>query len=84
MPPPETFTEEGCFITELHNTELDPAVSIARARVEPGVLTALLRHNGQRPGPRSAAGGRAFGVGGPAGAVGADEHELDPGALSPR
>jgi mannose-6-phosphate isomerase-like protein (cupin superfamily) len=41
MPPPETFTEEGCFITELHNTERDPAVSIARARVEPGVLTAL-------------------------------------------
>jgi mannose-6-phosphate isomerase-like protein (cupin superfamily) len=41
MPTSETFTEEGCFIAELHNTESDPTVSIARARVEPGVLTAL-------------------------------------------
>jgi hypothetical protein len=39
--PSEFFTEEGCFITELHNTEDDPAVSVARARVEPGVRTAL-------------------------------------------
>jgi mannose-6-phosphate isomerase-like protein (cupin superfamily) len=38
---PETFTEEGCFITELYNTGIDPAVSVARARVEPGVVTAL-------------------------------------------
>jgi mannose-6-phosphate isomerase-like protein (cupin superfamily) len=38
---PETFTEEGCFITELYNTASDPAVSVARARVEPGVVTAL-------------------------------------------
>ena len=41
MSRPEFFTSEGCFITELHNTESDPAVSIARARVEPGVATAL-------------------------------------------
>jgi len=39
--PSEFFTEEGCFITELHNTEDDPAVSVARARVQPGVRTAL-------------------------------------------
>lgn len=31
---------ERCFITELANDENDPAVSIARARVEPGVTTA--------------------------------------------
>ncbi len=37
----EFFTEEGCFITELHNSADDPAVSVARARVEPGVRTAL-------------------------------------------
>jgi mannose-6-phosphate isomerase-like protein (cupin superfamily) len=37
----EFFTDEGCYITELHNTEQDPAVSVARARVPPGALTAL-------------------------------------------
>ena len=35
----EYYFEEGCFITELHNTETDPAVSVARARVEPGRTT---------------------------------------------
>jgi mannose-6-phosphate isomerase-like protein (cupin superfamily) len=38
---PEVFTEERCFILERWNSELDPGVSIARARVEPGVTTAL-------------------------------------------
>jgi len=37
----EFFTEEGCFITELYGTPDDEAVSVARARVEPGVETAL-------------------------------------------
>jgi mannose-6-phosphate isomerase-like protein (cupin superfamily) len=37
--PAEFFTSEGCFITELHNTPGDPSVSVARARVEPGVTT---------------------------------------------
>ena len=35
----EFFTSEKCFITELSNTPDDPTVSIARARVEPGVTT---------------------------------------------
>jgi mannose-6-phosphate isomerase-like protein (cupin superfamily) len=35
----EYYFEEGCFITELHNTADDPAVSVARARVEPGKTT---------------------------------------------
>jgi mannose-6-phosphate isomerase-like protein (cupin superfamily) len=35
----EFFTSEGCFIAELSNTPDDPAVSIARARVAPGVTT---------------------------------------------
>jgi mannose-6-phosphate isomerase-like protein (cupin superfamily) len=35
----EYYFEEGCFITELHNTADDPAVSVARARVEPGRTT---------------------------------------------
>lgn len=35
----EYFTEEQCFITELSNIDDDPELSIARARVEPGVTT---------------------------------------------
>jgi len=35
----EYFFAEGCFITELSNTPDDPAVSIARVRVEPGETT---------------------------------------------
>jgi mannose-6-phosphate isomerase-like protein (cupin superfamily) len=39
--PAEEFeTAERCLITELSNDKTDPAVSIARARVEPGVTTA--------------------------------------------
>jgi len=36
----EFETAERCFITELLNDESDPSVSIARARVEPGITTA--------------------------------------------
>ena len=36
---PEYYFDEGCFITELLNTPEDPSVSVARARVEPGVTT---------------------------------------------
>ncbi|MCX5827051.1 MAG: cupin domain-containing protein [Deltaproteobacteria bacterium] len=39
----EFFTEEGCFILEMWNTPEDGEVSIARARVGPGVTTALHR-----------------------------------------
>lgn len=35
----EFYTPERCFIIELSNTPDDPDVSIARARVEPGVTT---------------------------------------------
>lgn len=35
----EFFTPEGCYIIELSNSPDDPAVSIARARVAPGVTT---------------------------------------------
>lgn len=35
----EFFTAEGCFIVELSNSPDDPALSIARARVAPGVTT---------------------------------------------
>ena len=41
----ETYTQEGCYITELHNIPDDPAASIARARVEPGVTTRWHRLN---------------------------------------
>lgn len=42
----EYFMEERCFILELHNALDDPAVSIARARVKPGVTTRLHRLHG--------------------------------------
>jgi mannose-6-phosphate isomerase-like protein (cupin superfamily) len=35
----EYYTSEGCYITELSNSSEDPDVSIARARVEPGITT---------------------------------------------
>ena len=42
-PSREYFFDEGCHILELSNTPDDPTVSIARARVEPGVTTRLHR-----------------------------------------
>lgn len=38
-PGAEYYFEEGCFITELSNSEQDPAVSVARARVPVGGTT---------------------------------------------
>ncbi len=38
-PQQEFYFEEGCHITELSNLDNDEKVSIARARVEPGVTT---------------------------------------------
>lgn len=38
-PAAEYFFDEGCFITELSNSTDDPAVSVARARLEPGKTT---------------------------------------------
>lgn len=35
----EYFFREGCYITELHNSDQDPVVSVARARVTPGATT---------------------------------------------
>ena len=40
VPEREYFFREGCHITELSNGDHDPAVSLARARVEPGMTTA--------------------------------------------
>ena len=37
----EVWTEERCFIRELLNTSKSPNVSLAVARVEPGVTTQL-------------------------------------------
>jgi mannose-6-phosphate isomerase-like protein (cupin superfamily) len=42
----EYYTEERCFINELANVVSDPAVSIARARVVPGISTRLHRLQG--------------------------------------
>ncbi|ADC62940.1 cupin domain-containing protein [Allochromatium vinosum] len=42
----EYFMEEGCFILEGWNRPEDPALSIARARVEPGERTRLHRLDG--------------------------------------
>jgi hypothetical protein len=38
-PGDEFYTSERCYIIELSNTPDDPDVSIARARLEPGVTT---------------------------------------------
>lgn len=35
----EFYLDEGCFIVETSNSDDDPQLSIARARVEPGVTT---------------------------------------------
>jgi mannose-6-phosphate isomerase-like protein (cupin superfamily) len=40
-PDEEFYLDEGCYIVELHNTDTDAGCSIARARVEPGVMTRL-------------------------------------------
>ena len=40
-PKTEFFTDEGCYIVELTNSDDDAACSIARARVAPGVTTRL-------------------------------------------
>lgn len=42
----EFWFEEGCFITEWLNHPDDPALSVARARVTPGVTTRLHRLEG--------------------------------------
>lgn len=42
----EYYFVEGCFITELSNSDDDPGLSIARARVEPGVTTRWHRLSG--------------------------------------
>jgi mannose-6-phosphate isomerase-like protein (cupin superfamily) len=42
----EYFTDERCHILELSNSTDDPDVSIARARVEPGVTTKQHRVSG--------------------------------------
>jgi mannose-6-phosphate isomerase-like protein (cupin superfamily) len=42
----EFYTPEGCYITEVSNTSADPDLSIARARVEPGVTTRWHRLHG--------------------------------------
>ncbi len=40
-PESEFFSEEGCYITEIHNRDEDEGCSIARARVKPGATTKL-------------------------------------------
>jgi mannose-6-phosphate isomerase-like protein (cupin superfamily) len=42
----EFWTDERCFITELHNTPASPEASLAVARVKPGTITQLHRLDG--------------------------------------
>jgi len=46
VPDAEFHTAEGCHIIELSNSDADPEVSIARARVRPGVTTRWHRLDG--------------------------------------
>ena len=41
----EYFFEEGCYILELSNSDKDPNISIARARLNPNTQTKLHRLN---------------------------------------
>ena len=45
-PDEEYYFQEGCHILELSNAPDDPDVSVARARVRPGVTTRLHRLHG--------------------------------------
>ncbi len=45
-PEQEFYTSERCFILELTSATSDPDVSIARARVQPGITTVLHRLEG--------------------------------------
>lgn len=45
-PDAEYWFEEGCYINELHNDPFDSSVSIARARVAPGMRTRWHRLHG--------------------------------------
>lgn len=45
-PDAEFHTEEHCYINELSNTPHDPVLSIARARVAPGIVTRWHRLTG--------------------------------------
>jgi len=42
----EYYHQEGCYITEISNSADDPELSIARARVKPGVATRHHKLNG--------------------------------------
>ena len=46
QPEAEYYFDEGCYINELSNDADDPEVSIARARVAPGVSTRWHRLHG--------------------------------------
>lgn len=39
----EYYFKEGCYIQEWHNTDVDPAISVAHVRVEVGQTTRLHR-----------------------------------------
>jgi mannose-6-phosphate isomerase-like protein (cupin superfamily) len=45
-PEAEFFIPERCHILEILNSDADPTLSVARARVEPGITTVLHRLNG--------------------------------------
>lgn len=45
-PATEFYTDEKCFIMEVSNSDADPDLSIARARVAPGVTTRWHRLKG--------------------------------------
>ncbi len=42
----ETLIQEGCYISELSNSDADPDLSIAQARVPPGATTQWHRLSG--------------------------------------
>lgn len=81
---PEFFTPERCFITELHNDPKTPDVSVARARVEPGVTTQLHALLGMREIYIIEAGEGEVEVGGQAAAVVPGDRVVIPAGVSQR
>ena len=84
-PDSECFIDEGCFITELHNSDSDAVCSIARARVEPGMTTKMhcLRDTIERYVILTGTGEVEIGNGGPA-AVAAMDVVLVPAGMPQR
>lgn len=82
--PPEAWIHERCFITEVLNDPASPAVSLALARVAPGVTTKLHALRGTVERYVIQAGRGVVEVGGASAPVGPGDRVLIPAGVSQR